>query len=34
MAVGSDETPPELAAEADLPVDGAAGVRDLLEALL
>jgi trehalose 6-phosphate phosphatase len=34
VAVGSDETPPELAAEADLSIDGAAGVRGLLEALL
>jgi trehalose 6-phosphate phosphatase len=34
VAVGSDETPPELAAEADLLLDGAAGVRGLLEALL
>ena len=34
VAVGSDETPPELASEADLMVDGAAGVRGLLEALL
>ncbi len=34
VAVGSDETPPELAAEADLTVDGASGVRSLLEALL
>jgi trehalose 6-phosphate phosphatase len=34
VAVGSDETPPELAAEADLLIDGAAGVRGLLEALL
>jgi len=33
-AVGSEETPPELADEADLIVDGAAGVRSLLEALL
>ena len=30
----SDEAPPELAREADLTVDGTAGVRDLLEALL
>ncbi|HYM45966.1 MAG TPA: trehalose-phosphatase [Solirubrobacteraceae bacterium] len=34
VAVGSDETPPELASEADLLLDGAAGVRELLEALL
>ncbi len=34
VAVGSDETPPELATEADLLIDGAAGVRGLLEALL
>ncbi len=34
VAVGSDETPPELASEADLTVDGAGGVRGLLEALL
>jgi trehalose 6-phosphate phosphatase len=34
VAVGSDETPPELASEADLIVDGAGGVRSLLEALL
>lgn len=34
VAVDSDETPPELAAEADLTVDGASGVRRLLEALL
>ncbi len=34
VAVGSDETPPELAAEADLLIDGADGVRGLLEALL
>ena len=34
VAVSSDETPPELASEADLTVDGAAGVRGLLEALL
>jgi trehalose 6-phosphate phosphatase len=34
IAVGSDETPPELAAEADLLIDGAVGVRGLLEALL
>jgi trehalose 6-phosphate phosphatase len=33
-AVGSDESPPELAAEADLLVDGTGGVRGLLEALL
>jgi trehalose 6-phosphate phosphatase len=33
-AVSSDEAPPELAAEADLLVDGTAGVRGLLEALL
>ncbi len=34
VAVSSDETPPELASEADLLVDGASGVRELLEALL
>jgi len=34
VAVGSDETPPELALEADLLLDGAGGVRELLEALL
>jgi trehalose 6-phosphate phosphatase len=34
VAVDSDETPPELAAEADLVVDGPPGVRGLLEALL
>ena len=34
IAVASDETPPELAEEADLSVDGPAGVRGLLEALL
>ena len=34
VAVGSDETPPELASQADLILDGAAGVRELLEALL
>jgi trehalose 6-phosphate phosphatase len=34
VAVGSDEAPPELALEADLLVDGPAGVRGLLEALL
>ena len=34
VAVGSDEAPPELAREADLAVDGPAGVRGLLEALL
>jgi trehalose 6-phosphate phosphatase len=33
-AVSSDEAPPELAQEADLTVDGTAGVRELLEALL
>ncbi len=33
-AVSSDEAPPELAAEADLVIDGTAGVRGLLEALL
>jgi trehalose 6-phosphate phosphatase len=33
-AVSSDEAPPELAAEADLLVDGTGGVRGLLEALL
>jgi trehalose 6-phosphate phosphatase len=34
VAVGSDETPPELASEADLVLDGADGVRGLLSALL
>ena len=34
VAVSSDEAPPELAQEADLTVDGPAGVRGLLEALL
>lgn len=34
VAVSSDEAPPELAREADLTVDGPAGVRELLEALL
>jgi len=34
VAVGSDEAPPGLALEADLTVDGPAGVRELLEALL
>jgi trehalose 6-phosphate phosphatase len=34
VAVGSDEAPAELAEEADLTVDGPAGVRGLLEALL
>ena len=33
-AVISDEAPPELAQEADITVDGPAGVRGLLEALL
>jgi trehalose 6-phosphate phosphatase len=33
-AVSSDEAPPELAAEADLLLDGIGGVRSLLEALL
>jgi trehalose 6-phosphate phosphatase len=33
-AVSSDEAPAELAAEADLTVEGTAGVRELLEALL
>ncbi len=33
VAVSSDEAPPELAREADLTVDGPAGVRGLLEAL-
>jgi trehalose 6-phosphate phosphatase len=33
-AVSSDEAPPELAAEADLVIDGTGGVRGLLEALL
>ncbi len=34
VAVGSEEVPPELTREADLTVDGPAGVRGLLEALL
>jgi trehalose 6-phosphate phosphatase len=34
VAVGSDEAPPGLAAEADLTVDGPGGVRELLQALL
>jgi trehalose 6-phosphate phosphatase len=34
VAVSSDESPPGLAAEADLTVDGPGGVRGLLEALL
>jgi trehalose 6-phosphate phosphatase len=34
VAVSSDEAPPELAAEADLLLDGTSGVRGLLEALL
>ena len=34
VAVSSDEAPPGLAEEADLTVDGPAGVRELLEALL
>jgi trehalose 6-phosphate phosphatase len=34
VAVSSDEAPPDLAREADLAVDGPAGVRGLLEALL
>ncbi len=34
VAVASEETPEELALEADLTVDGPAGVRGLLEALL
>jgi trehalose 6-phosphate phosphatase len=34
VAVGSEETPPELAAQADLIIDGQGGVRALLQALL
>ncbi|HST56615.1 MAG TPA: trehalose-phosphatase [Solirubrobacteraceae bacterium] len=34
VAVRSDETPPELALQADLVIDGPSGVRQLLEALL
>ena len=34
VSVASDEAPPEMAREADLTVDGPAGVRELLEALL
>jgi trehalose 6-phosphate phosphatase len=33
-AVRSEEAPPELVAEADLTLEGPAGVRELLEALL
>jgi trehalose 6-phosphate phosphatase len=34
VAVGSEETPPELLEQADLIIDGQSGVRGLLEALL
>lgn len=34
VAVSSEETPPELAEQADLIIDGQSGVRGLLEALL
>ena len=34
VAVDSDEAPPELARESDLTLEGPAGVRELLEALL
>jgi trehalose 6-phosphate phosphatase len=34
VGVGSDETPPELDQAADLMVDGAAGVREVLQGLL
>jgi trehalose 6-phosphate phosphatase len=34
VAVGSEETPPELAEQADLIIDGTSGVRSLLGALL
>ncbi|MGA9286520.1 MAG: trehalose-phosphatase [Solirubrobacteraceae bacterium] len=34
VAVGSEETPPDLAAQADLVIDGQGGVRALLQALL
>lgn len=34
VAVGSEETPPELAEQADLVIDGQGSVRGLLEALL
>jgi trehalose 6-phosphate phosphatase len=34
VAVGSEETPPELVEQADLIIDGQSGVRVLLEALL
>lgn len=34
VAVGSEETPPELATQADLVIDGQSGVRALLQALL
>jgi trehalose 6-phosphate phosphatase len=34
VAVSSDEAPPDMAREADVTVDGPAGVRELLEALL
>jgi trehalose 6-phosphate phosphatase len=34
VAVGSEETPPDLVAQADLIIDGQSGVRALLQALL
>ena len=34
VAVGSEETPPELLEQADMTIDGQSGVRGLLEALL
>jgi hypothetical protein len=34
VAVGSEETPPELVEQADLIIDGQGGVRALLQALL
>jgi trehalose 6-phosphate phosphatase len=34
VAIGSEETPPALRADADIVIDGQAGVRGLLEALL
>jgi hypothetical protein len=34
VGVRSDETPPELERQADLMVDGAAGVREVLQGLL
>ncbi len=34
VAVGSEETPPELVEQADLTIEGQTGVRGLLQALL